>query len=172
MVLGPIEPRRSPTIGVMAATYGGIVLSGATFGLILASVVSLGIISLGTSSAQEMIMLLPLGILVGGVLAAISGIPTVLVLLCLSSPRIPLSKGWWPRQAGKFAAICGFVSGSVPIVLTDMVDPQAWLISIVPGVFGGLGTMLFVRWIFRRPAPGRSGDHSRTLVEGSVENVP
>ncbi len=156
-----------PTIGLLAATFGGIVLSGATFGLILAGILSLA----KPTDVLEVVMLLPVGIFAGAVIAGISGIPTVLAAFCLAAPLIPFSKGWLPHQARNFAVICGFLSGSSPVILIDVRDPWSWLIAVIPGAFGALGTMFFVRWILRATNRSSAGKVDRTLVEGSGNNV-
>ena len=152
-----------PTIGLLAATFGGIVLSGATFGMILAGILSLA----EPTNLLEVVMLLPVGIFAGAVIAGISGTPTVLATFCLAAPLIPFSKGWLSHQARNFAVICGFLSGSSPLILIEYSDPWSWLMAVIPGAFGALGTMFFVRWILRatrsllsgqgRPHPCRSG---------------
>jgi len=157
------EARRIPTLGLMAATLAGVVLSGAAFGMILAGMISLA----EPANLLEFPILLPLGVIVGGVIAVLSGIPTVLVLLCLSAPIVPLSKGWLSHHARHYASVCGFFAGGSPIILVDSGNPYSWLIAVVPGSFGALGTRLFVRWIVadsrRRPVPNAG----RTLVEQS-----
>ena len=114
---------RVPTLGVLAVTWGGIVLSGASFGVMMGGFIAL----LGPGSQTDVMLLVPLGLFVGGVIAAISSIPTVLTSLCLAAPLVPLAKGWRPRQARRFSTICGFVSGVAPVMLVAIRDPSAWI---------------------------------------------
>lgn len=172
-LVGEPLPRREsdaspqPTVGVMAATFGGIVLSGAGFGMILGGIIAIS----EPSNITELVMLLPLGMVVGAVIAGLSGTATVIVLVCLSAPLVPLAVGWRLRQIRYFAGICGFLSGNLPVVLLDVRDPYSWLASLLPGVFGAAGTTLFVRWIFgagQREIPNHGG---RTLEQQSRNNV-
>jgi hypothetical protein len=167
----PVEGARLsqvPTLHMMLATQGGIVLSGAAFGMILGGIVAVA----NASQVAEVVILLPIGLVTGAIMAAISGVPTLIVVTCLSSPLVHLSRGWYRYQAFRFAPICGFVSGILPVILIDARDPYSWLACLVPGVFGAVGTSLFVRWIL---GPSRADDAispNRTLVEASGENVP
>ena len=160
---GQSDSRRIPTLGLLAATLAGVVLSGAAFGMILAGFIALA----EPANLFEFPVLLPLGIIVGGVIAAISGTPTVLVTLCLSAPIVPLSKGWLSHQAHHYASICGFFSGSSPVILIDHGDLSSWMLALVPGIFGALGARFFVGWIFRSWLSGTAGDVDHTLVEQS-----
>ena len=159
---------RVPTLGVLAVTWGGIVLSGASFGMMMGGFIAL----LEPASLTEVMLLLPLGLFVGGVIAAISSIPVVLISLCLAAPLVPLAKGWRPRQARRFSTICGFVSGGAPIVLVNFRDPTSWFAALIPGIFGAVGASLFTRWMLgaANRQPGKRTDH--TLVEDSIDNVP
>lgn len=166
----PVEGARFtqvPTLHMLLATQGGVVLSGAAFGMILG-----GILAVATKQLAEVVLLVPLGLITGAIVAAISGVPTLIVLTCLSAPLVHLSKGWFRYQAFRFAALCGFVSGILPVILSNVRDPYSWLACLVPGVFGAVGTLLFVRWIL---GPSRADDAispNRTLVEASGKNVP
>ena len=160
---GRSDRRRIPTVGLLAATLAGIILSGAAFGMIVAGFVSIA----EPANLLEFPMLLPLGIIVGGVIAGISGAPTVVVSLCLSAPLVPLSKGWLSHQAQHYASICGFFSGSSPVILIDFSDFYSWLLAVVPGTFGALGTRFFVRWIFGSWKRRTTSDVNHTLVEQS-----
>lgn len=163
---GQLSLLRIPTLGLLAATLAGIVLSGAAFGMILAGFIALA----EPANLLEFPVLLPLGIIVGGVIAAISGMPTALVTLCLSAPIVPLSKGWLSHQARHYASICGFFSGSLPVVLIDHSDLTSWLSALVPGIFGALGTRFFVRWIIGNWRGRTAVDVDHSLVEQS-ENI-
>ncbi len=156
-----------PTLHMLLATQAGIVLSGAAFGMILG-----GIMAVATSQFAEVLILLPVGLVIGAIMAAISGVPTLMVMTCLSSPLVHLSKGWYRHQAFRFAAICGFVSGVLPVILIDARDPYSWLACLVPGVFGAVGTLLFVRWILGASRANDAIAPNPTLVEASGENVP
>lgn len=158
---------RVPTLGVLAVSWGGIVLSGAFFGMMMGGFIALS----EPASLTDVMLLLPLGLFVGGVIAAISGIPSLLISLCLAAPLVPLSKGWRPHQARIFSAICGFVSGYAPVVLVGFWDLSAWFAALVPGIFGTVGASLFTRWMLGAAsrASWRRTDH--TLVEDSIDNV-
>jgi hypothetical protein len=160
--------KQVPTLHILLATQGGIIFSGAAFGMILAGMMAVAT----TSQLAEVVVLLPFGLVTGAVVAAISGVPTLIVVTCLSSPLVHLSKGWYRYQAFRFAAIGGFVSGVLPVILIDARDPYSWLACLVPGVFGAVGTLLFVRWILGASRGDDAIAPNRTLVEASGENVP
>ena len=157
-----------PTLRMLFATLSGIILSGAAFGMILGGTMAIAT----TSELAEFVVLLPLGLVAGAIMAAISGVPTLIVVTCLSSPLVHLSKGWYRHQAFRFAAICGCLSGILPVILIDARDPSSWLGGLVPGIFGAIGTLLFVRWILGTSPGNDASGPDRTLVEGSGKNVP
>lgn len=107
----------------------------------------------------------------GLTIAAFIAVPVVLVILCLSAPLIPFSKGWLPHQARNFSAICGLLSGSSPFIAADPGNPFVWLAATIPGLFGGLGTMLFLRLIRRARSRFTVDVPVSTLAEQSANNV-
>ncbi len=146
-----VDTKRASTWGIMVVTWGGIIVSGAIFGTLLGFLP----IVFAAEELPEIMFLVPAGMIVGGVLAAISGIPAVIVVTCLSAPLVSLSKGWTRAQARRFAAVCGFLGGSLPLLLTDVTDPYTALLACLPGLFGAVGTVLFMRWIY---GPARHND--------------
>lgn len=163
------EPRRAtkwrrnkvPTIALLPATFGGIVLSGSAFGLILAALTGL---TSGNSSSSPL-LLLSSGIALGVMISACVGIPVIIVAVCLSAPLVNLAKGWRPEQAIRYAMICGFFSGGSPLFIAALEHPASLLVGMIPGGFGAIGTWLFVRWVFSASRQITSTDPPRTLAE-------
>ena len=142
-------PLRLDTARIIFTTYGSVIVSGALFGVLAAGLIALSV----WDSTPEMAILPAMGLVAGAVIAAIFGLPTVLLVFCLSAPLVRPSRGWLVHQARWYAAICGACSGFFSMATFGSFEFGWMLFSTIPATFGCVGTSILVHWTCRPRKP-------------------
>lgn len=167
--------RLEGTPRVVLLTLVSVICSGALFGLSLGLFISIlgGLQGAGVNSLIGIAALAVGGVIYGAIIAAVFGLPTVVVIMCLSAPVVPLSRGWRPRQMHVFAALCGLISGFMPIAIFSEFELAGLATSLVPAGFGAVGTWILVRLLSRSPRPPKVPTVSNldTLADSTQRNV-
>ncbi|MDA8744956.1 hypothetical protein N9N28_10025 [Rubripirellula amarantea] len=156
----PLELHRIETgvtsLSVFLHTLTGIVVAGGAFG---ASVFLFGVVASGGSGGSEMVFLLPIGLIVGAVLAGVSGTLTLMGMLAVLRLRgflVPLNSKasdtgtWTPLQIKRFAAGAGAISGFAALTVPLRFESSSLLFALIPACFGLAGAVIAVRRCVRR----------------------
>jgi hypothetical protein len=133
------------------------------------------VLSIATEESGErflgVLMMVPIGGIVGGIFAAIAAVPTLGVLLpvfILGNPG-----GDWSRSRILwFAGVGGFFSGVLSISVPASFDPSAIAFSLLPGAFGAVGSLLAMRYMSRKMPGVTSQDVISSKPARTSESTP
>lgn len=158
-----------PTIGGTVSstslcfwTMGVCSVAGGLFGLAIVAVIFAGSLISNDGGANgapliDLVMFAGYGIIVGGILALVSSVPSVMLVFVLSMPWRKTDYHWAPRAIGRFAALSGLLAGFLPFTLLSRLDPSVVLFSILPAIFGCFAARLLIiplaRKARQRPEP-------------------
>jgi len=161
-----VEPRPANSVSTVLVglnVYGGIVLSGAVFGVGLFSVLR------GFPPNGEVFLILAVLFLAGALWAGAMGLPLVVATLTVLQLATRVTRYWTPRSlrlvAGPLGAIAGLMCWAVPALLAD--GGLVVLVALVPATVGGVGCSLMIEPLVRqarRHAASQPADHSREIA--------
>lgn len=171
----PASLSRFGTVRVVLGTIAGVVISGSVFGAIAATFI--GLVDL---RILELAALIPIGMLMGAMVAGFFSLPITFVVFCLCLFRVSPSQGWNLHETRWFAGFCGFFSGLLSFAIVFGPSIVSLVIGMVPAAFGCLGTILVSNWIVRprrgttlvtSQSPIGPTTATRTLADRSQQNV-
>ena len=159
------------TWSVYWRTVLSVVLAGAAFGCVCGLIPVF--LSAGSAGAAEFVVqtlfLIPFAGIFGGIFASIAAVPTVgLLLITLNHFR--RGRVWSHFGLRRLAFSCGFLCGALTILVPSGLDPAAAAFSLVPAIFGGIVSLLSMRYLARN-MPSISSEPERTS-ESTPLSIP
>jgi hypothetical protein len=105
----------------------------------------------------DIMMFAGYGIVVGGFLAFVSSVPSVMLVFLGGMPWRSADHRWDSKAIGRFAAVSGLLAGFLPLPAASGMDPSAVMFAVLPAIFGCFAARLLIIPLARkareRPEP-------------------
>ena len=143
-------------------TMGACTVAGGLFGLatlifLVASSLLVDADRANMGPRVDILMFAGYGIVVGGVLAFVSSIPSVMLVFVGGMPWRKADHHWDCKAIGRFAAISGLLAGFLPLAVASRLDPSVAAFALLPAIFGCIAARLLIiplaRKARQRPEP-------------------
>ena len=125
------------TLSFFLHTLKGICISGGLFGLTIALIVIPG-----SGGLIEAIVMVPFGIVLGCVLATVSGVVCLSSILMVIGWSVRAPTDWQPERISLVSAVAGGVSGIAAVLVPSGLGFSVAFAAIVAGTFGVFGGLL------------------------------